>query len=159
MRTRRARSDGRSLMTIGYEGLDLPRFLRFLTSNKVEVLVDVREVAASRKKGFAKTALSQALAETGIDYTHMRALGSPSKIRKKLKTDWDYAFFFRAYDEYLDGQGEALAELQDLVATHQRVCLMCFESDHERCHRSHVADRLAQTLPEQVAIEPVNTYV
>jgi len=151
-----AHRDGHMLMTIGYEGLDLPQFLAFLTANDVEVLVDVREIAASRKRGFAKTALSRALSETGIDYTHMRNLGSPSPIRKRLRTDRDYDAFFGAYDEHLDGQREALLELQDLVSSHKRVCLMCFERDHERCHRSHVADRLAQTFSTDVAVEPLN---
>ena len=148
-----------SLLTIGYEGLELPDFLRFLAYHKINVLVDVRELAASRKKGFSKASLSQALEERGIEYMHIKALGSPGAIRKQLKTDWDYNAFFTAYDEYLDKQKDTIMMLGEVVEEKDRVCLMCFESEHERCHRSRVADRLSDLFRGHLSIEPVNTWV
>ena len=103
-----AKKQAKALLTIGYEGLDLDHFIKFLTSNKVDVLVDVREVPISRKRGFSKSRLSQALAKKGISYEHIKALGSPSPIRKRLKEDWDYEAFFSAYDEDLVEQKDAL---------------------------------------------------
>ena len=49
------------LMTIGYEGMTLKEFLDVLKRCRVSMLVDVRELAISRKPGFAKVALSAAL--------------------------------------------------------------------------------------------------
>ena len=97
-----------TVMTIGYEGLDLERFMKFLTSNAVEVLVDVREIPISRKKGFSKSRLAGALENKGIGYEHIKALGSPKPIRERLKSDWDYDAFFSAYDAYLETQVDAL---------------------------------------------------
>jgi uncharacterized protein (DUF488 family) len=154
-----ARTEDKCLLTIGYEGLDLEHFIKFLTANRAEVLVDVREVPISRKRGFSKTRLSEALAKHNINYEHIKALGSPSPIRKRLKQDWDYEAFFAAYDEHLDEQTEALKRLREIVKTHTRVCLMCFEKTHEQCHRSSVATRTAKAFHGHLAVESVNTFV
>lgn len=147
-----------TLLTIGYEGLDLPAFMKYLTWHKVEVLVDVREIPVSRKKGFSKTALTQAMTENGIGYEHLKALGSPGPIRKQLKADWDYDTFFSAYEDYLDGQSEALDTLSDLIEENRRVCLLCFEKAHEVCHRSRVADRMTKAFRGHITVEPVKTW-
>ncbi len=143
-----------TLLTMGYEGLDLPTFLEALDAKKVKVVVDVREVPISRKKGFSKTALSQAVTKKGMDYIHLRDLGSPRKIRKRLYLDGDYEAFFSAYELYLDGQGEALITLRSLIEQNQRVCLLCFEKSHENCHRSRLADRVIEHSPVRISLEP-----
>ena len=147
-----------TLLTIGYEGLDLPDFMKYLTWHKVEVLVDVREIPVSRKKGFSKSALAEAIAKKGIGYQHIKALGSPRPIRKQLKADWDYETFFSAYEDYLDGQSEALDTLSEIIEENRRVCLLCFEKAHEQCHRSRVADRMAETFQGHLTVEPVKTW-
>lgn len=147
------------LLTIGYEGLDLEHFIKFLIANNVEVLVDVRELPISRKKGFSKTRLSEALGQAGILYEHIKALGSPGPIRKRLKQDWDYDAFFAAYDKYLDEQKDALKDLCEILGEHDRVCLMCFEKSHDECHRRSVARRTVRSFRGNVSVEPVNTFV
>lgn len=147
-----------TLLTIGYEGLDFPEFIKYLTWHKVEVLVDVREIPVSRKKGFSKSALAEAMAEHGIGYEHIKALGSPGPIRKQLKADWDYETFFSAYEDYLDGQSKALDTLSEIIEENRRVCLLCFEKAHEQCHRSRVADRMAETFQGHLTVEPVETW-
>ena len=54
------------LMTIGYEGLELSEFFALLKHSKVSMIVDVRELPLSRKRGFAKAALAEGLATHGI---------------------------------------------------------------------------------------------
>ena len=70
------------LTTIGYEGASLPAFLATLKDAGVTRLLDIRELPISRRKGFSKTPLSQALAGVGIEYQHERALGAPRSIRQ-----------------------------------------------------------------------------
>lgn len=147
-----------TLLTIGYEGLDLPQFMKYLAWHKVEVLVDVREIPVSRKKGFSKSALADAMAEKGIGYEHIKALGSPGPIRKQLKSDWDYDTFFEAYEDYLNGQGDALDSLSEIIEEHRRVCLLCFEKAHEQCHRSRVAARMEHAFDGHLTVEPVKTW-
>ena len=63
------------LFTIGYEATTMAEFLDALTKAGVERVIDVRAVPNSRRPGFSKTPLRNALAEAGIDYVHLRALG------------------------------------------------------------------------------------
>lgn len=70
------------LFTIGYEDARSPaQFIEQLLDAGVERLVDIRARAQSRKRGFSKTALSNALADAGIFYEHRPELGNPTHIR------------------------------------------------------------------------------
>lgn len=130
-----------SLLTIGYEGADLHDFLDTLRAAGVTRLVDTRERAQSRRRGYSKTALSQALGEQGIGYTHLRALGTPPSLRKAYRLEHDFALLERGYHAHLATQGEALEGLGALAAR-ERVCLLCYEADPNTCHRSLIAARL-----------------
>ncbi|NQT85689.1 DUF488 domain-containing protein [bacterium] len=128
----------RRLLTIGYEGKTIKEFLGELIAGAVETLLDVRELPLSRKRGFSKRALAAALADAGIDYVHLRALGSPRDVRRKLYADGDYDAFFDAYGHHLAKQNDAIDDALSLL-DRGSVCLMCFEASHEKCHRSLVA--------------------
>lgn len=126
-----------TLMTIGYEGLDISAFLAALKSNKVAALIDVRELPLSRKKGFSKSALSAAVENAGISYLHMPALGCPRDIRHGYYRDGDWSRYEQRFNAYLTRQDAALSELAAL-AKRSRACLVCFEADYRSCHRSLV---------------------
>ncbi len=104
------------LLTIGYEGKTVDSFLALLAESGVAVLVDVREFPLSRKPGFSKTRLREALARRGIEYVPMRALGSPRDLREELREDGDYRSFFARYQEHLSQQRGPLGTLARLLA-------------------------------------------
>jgi uncharacterized protein (DUF488 family) len=130
-----------NVLTIGYEGAALEDFLSTLKRAHVGLLLDVREIALSRRKGFSKSALSAALSSFGIDYRHERALGSPKEIRQQLREDGNFQRYFRDFREYLAGQRALL----DALATELSgsVALLCYERNPAECHRSVVAQALA----------------
>lgn len=132
----------RQVFTIGYEGTDLASFLAKLASARVRQVIDVRELPVSRKRGFSKLALTAALAENGIHYLHLRDLGDPKPGREAARRG-DHRGFLRIYTRHLAGPAAqtALAEATR-QATAVRSCLLCFERDHEGCHRSIVADAI-----------------
>jgi len=133
----------KTVFTAGYEGKDIDSFLDSLSSHNIQVVVDVREIPLSRKKGFSKSILQQRLAEYDIDYIHIKALGSPSHLRKKVYQDKDFDYFFTNYEKYLESCQEELEELYEVI--NERVsCLLCFENDPYYCHRSAVADRVTR---------------
>jgi uncharacterized protein (DUF488 family) len=105
--------------------------------------VDVRELPLSRKKGFAKKALSNVLQEAGIEYLHFKPLGCPKPIRDRLKRDGRWQNYVRDFSQHLAQQAESLIELIEL-AQHNEICLLCFEADYQRCHRSLVAKAAQQ---------------
>lgn len=104
----------------------------------IRTVVDVRALPLSRKRGFSKTAFAAALARVGIAYSHMPALGCPKAVRDRYQADRDWATYTRAFLAYLDTQPAATLELVELSRT-STACLVCFEADSDRCHRTYVA--------------------
>ena len=132
------------LFTIGYESTELQLFIDCLKENCITVLIDVRDLPISRKRGFSKKSLSEALAQAGINYEHWRQLGAPREIRHELRQTKNWDKYARAYSQVLDVQKSALVDLA-VRTNSDRLCLMCFERDYKECHRSLVAERLEQT--------------
>lgn len=140
-----------TLSTIGYESTTVAAFLQALRDAGIELLVDVRAVASSRRPGFAKTRLGANLRDAGIDYLHLRALGTPPEGRAAARAG-EHGLMRRIFLDHL-GTGPAQDELEvlaDLVRSGRRVCILCFEADPAHCHRSLVADALAERLPLSV---------
>jgi uncharacterized protein (DUF488 family) len=140
-----------ALATIGYQAATVRSFLDALREAGVELLVDVRAVASSRRPGFAKSRLAANLAEAGIGYVHLRGLGTPAEGRAAARAG-QYAELRRIFREHLatPGARAELDELADLVRSSRRVCLLCFEADPEHCHRSMVAAALGALMPVEV---------
>lgn len=136
-------SSKRTVFTSGYEGKNIDEFLSNLMDNNIQTLVDVREIPLSRKKGFSKYALQKRLGEQNIKYVHIRALGSPSSLRKKLYGDKDYEYFFDKYEKHLKECKKELKELYSLI-NEKISCLLCFEKNPSSCHRSIVADKVSR---------------
>jgi uncharacterized protein (DUF488 family) len=132
----------------GYEGVDLDAFVTRLGEQRIDVLVDVRLTPISRKRGFSKTALSDAVISAGVDYVHLRGLGNPKTNRAGFGGNLQE--LAEARDRYAalltdDAAEAALDELVEL-AKRQRVAVMCFEADEQRCHRDVVLHQVRLRL-------------
>ena len=139
-----------TLATIGYQSATPDSFLRALESARVELLADIRAVASSRRPGFSKSKLAAGVAEAGIDYLHLRALGTPAEGRVAARAGRHQAMreIFLDHMETSAARAE-LAALADLVGS-RHVCILCFEADPAHCHRSIVASELARLRPVRV---------
>jgi uncharacterized protein (DUF488 family) len=139
------------LLTIGYEGSTPDAFDAALGAAGVELVVDVRAVAASRRRGFAKTALSCRLADTGIRYIHLRELGDPKPGRDAARAG-RWADFISIFSAHLATPEASLglARLSEL-AVQQRTALLCYEADAALCHRTIVAEWVARDCELVVA--------
>lgn len=142
------------LFTFGYEGLDIASFVARAKSVGVKTIVDVRELPLSRKKGFSKTSFREALAEHGIAYVHIPALGCPKSIRDDYKVNGDWGAYTRSFMQYLATQEATVRELVK-ISKATSACLVCFEADHTMCHRTYVA-RAARKLggPQVMHLTP-----
>jgi len=130
------------LFTIGYQGLTLESLTWVLSARGVRRLIDVRLNPFSRKPGFSKVALSEYLAEHGIEYVHMRELGNPPDIRELYKTG-EIEQGNRLFRACLrNGHSGAVDQLVELAGD-GNVALMCMEADYRVCHRYVVADEAA----------------
>jgi uncharacterized protein (DUF488 family) len=131
------------IFTFGYEGLSLDAFIQRLSAAGVETVVDVRANPLSRKPGFSKRALAAALNAVGIAYIHVPAMGCPKLVRDRYKRDADWAAYTRGFLAHLKGERETLAEISG-IAERSSSCLICFEADFNRCHRTYVARAAAK---------------
>ncbi|HEX8901095.1 DUF488 domain-containing protein [Vitreimonas sp.] len=132
------------LWTIGYENVGVPEFVAALKEAKIKTLVDVREIANSRRAGYSKKALAASLDEAGIAYVHMKPLGTPKAGREAARKG-DTKTMRRIFEAKLaEPESQlALAETADL-AKKGRVCIMCLEHDWRDCHRAIVAEHLGE---------------
>jgi uncharacterized protein (DUF488 family) len=131
------------LFTIGYEGAPQAEVIDRLKTAGVEVLVDVRAIAASRRAGFSKTVLGSSLNDAGVDYVHLRGLGTPKAGRDAARKGRT-AEMRAIYDDWM---AEPVAQLDyarlKAIASERKAALLCFEADHAGCHRAVLAEKLA----------------
>jgi uncharacterized protein (DUF488 family) len=131
----------KKLFTIGYEQTPSKAVLDELEQSGVKLLVDVRAVVSSRRPGFSKNQLAAGLDERGISYLHLRGLGTPKEGRLAARSG-KYDALHRIYAKHLKTPQarQDLDELSALVNKAGPVCLLCYERDHQHCHRQWIAE-------------------
>ena len=131
------------IFTIGYEGSTVGEFLAALQAAGVERVVDVRALPLSRRPGFSKSPLRAALAEAGIDYVHLKALGTPSEGRTAARAGRheDMARIYAGQLELPEAMAQG-AQLLDLAAD-KPSAVLCMERDPAHCHRTLLLDAIA----------------
>lgn len=138
------------LATIGYEGASAEDFLATLRQAGVVTLVDVRQVPTSRRAGYSKTRLREALEAEGIRYVHLVGLGDPKEGRDAARQG-RFAEFRRIFTRHLKtDKAQADLEIAAGLAESDGACLLCYERQPEFCHRSMVADALAHRIGVEV---------
>lgn len=134
------------LATIGYEAATQDQVIQRLKDAGVEVLIDVRAVAASRRAGFSKGVLAASLAAAGIDYVHLRQLGTPKAGRDAVRHG-RVTEMHAIYEAHLSEPGAQLELAKAAeIAGGRKAALLCYEADHRHCHREIVAERLCGEL-------------
>ncbi|MEZ5893443.1 MAG: DUF488 domain-containing protein [Parvularculaceae bacterium] len=130
------------ISTIGYEGVSLEEFIATLKVARVDIVIDVRERAQSRRKGFSKNALADALEVAGIEYEHFPELGDPKEGRDAARSG-DIGAFQRIYSQRIK-QKDALAAIDEIIdiSISSHACLLCFERNPNVCHRKLITDVL-----------------
>lgn len=137
------------LSTIGYEGATLDDFIATMSEARIKVLVDIRERAQSRRRGFSKTALSEALNAAGIQYIHLRELGDPKPGRDAARRG-DWAEFRRVFKNVLKSkEAQDAVDLITKMAATKSICLLCYERDQKTCHRKMVSEIVESRLSKK----------
>jgi uncharacterized protein (DUF488 family) len=134
------------IFTIGYEGSTVGEFLAALQQAGVKQVIDVRALPLSRRPGFSKSPLRAALEEAGIEYVHLKALGTPAEGRSAARNG-RHEEMARIYSGQLElpeaiAQGAQMLEL----AKEKTSALLCFERDPAHCHRTLLLKAVAPTV-------------
>jgi uncharacterized protein (DUF488 family) len=136
----------KTIATIGYESDTQGAVIGKLKDADVKVLIDVRAIASSRRAGFSKSLLAASLAEAGIEYVHLRDLGTPKAGRDAAHAG-RVEEMLHMYREHLE---EPAAQIQLAraaeIAGDRKAALLCYEADARGCHRQVIAQRLSEEL-------------
>ena len=133
-----------TIYTIGYEATTMADFLAALHRAGVERVIDVRALPLSRRPGFSKSSLAASLAGAGIDYVHLKALGTPKRGRDAAKKG-DVATLEAVYDDQLAlPEAEAAAAIMLDLAAERPSALLCYERDPQHCHRTLLLDAVGE---------------
>jgi uncharacterized protein (DUF488 family) len=146
------------LATIGVYGFDGDSFLERLQQADVRLLLDVRQRRGVRGPDYAwanSLRLQAALAEAGIAYEHHRELAPTTELRhlqyaeddrqgvgKRSRRELAAEYTRRYTAEILDPVD--LEPIVSALPSSGTTTLFCVERDPEACHRSLVAQRLAE---------------
>lgn len=146
------------VFTIGYQQRNLKELIDELKHAGVDTLIDVRETAWSRKPGFSKSQLHNALSGHGIEYIHAPVAGNPRRFRRQARSQEEC---LALYSGYLSESPKVLREFHGLLATRfaadKRICLLCYERDPDDCHRSILLERWSESRNASVSIRHLAT--
>lgn len=146
------------MATIGVYGFDVDTFLGRLRDADVGVLLDVRQRRGVRGPEYAwanSRRLQAALADAGVAYEHHPELAPTTELRhvqyaedaargvgKRSRRELAAEYARRYTAEILDHAD--LAPVVESLPDSGTAALLCVERDAEACHRSLVAQRLAE---------------
>ncbi len=138
------------IFTIGYEAATMRDFLAALKSAGVERVIDVRALPLSRRPGFSRTPLRGALEEAGVEYVHLKALGTPAAGRDAARKG-RHDELKRIYAGQLE-LPEAIAQSAQMLelAAERPSALLCFERETAVCHRTLL---LAAVAPDAEIVD------
>ena len=151
-------SSGPIVATIGVYGFDAESFLRWLQEAAVELVFDVRQRRGVRGPEYAwanSRRLQEALADAGIFYEHRPELAPTTELRRLQYAEDDRLGVGRRSRQKLGAEytRRYTAEILDHVdllpiasglSGLGKPALLCVERDPEACHRSLIAQRLAE---------------
>jgi uncharacterized protein (DUF488 family) len=152
-----------TIATIGVYGHDRDSFLAALSKAEVDLLLDVRQRRGVRGSEYAwanAKRLQDALAETGIGYTHVKELAPTTELRElQYREDARRGEGKRSRTvlapEYVERYEAEILEPLDLEPIvnwigASKAALLCVERDPEACHRSLIAERLQRDFGFEV---------
>ena len=128
------------IFTIGHSNQDSQRFLKLLTDNFIQILVDVRSSPHSRfASQFDATTLKRTLADRGIKYLYMgnELGGRPSEPSLYDKEGHALYYLMARSPLLLKAVGRLLKGSEN-----HRIALMCSEEDPSACHRYLLVGRI-----------------
>jgi len=132
------------IFSIGYEGRSLEEFIALLRDAGVERLIDVRDAPFSRKPGFSKAPLEQALKAAGIEYFGAPELGTDKASRERHRDGGNGGMdaVLEEYRRKLEGN-VGLFRAVEKMARARPSAIMCYEADAGNCHRQVIEEKMA----------------
>src|SRR5688500_18299944 len=130
--------------SVGHGTRPVAELIAVLNEAGITALADVRSIPGSRRHPqFGRAALTSSLAESGIEYLHLRGLGG----RRDAVLDSPHVALkvdaFRGYADHM-ASAEFAADYERLgaLARQKPTACMCAETHWSKCHRRMLSDRM-----------------
>ncbi len=143
-RSRRLKRCSKAVYTAGYEGKSVDYFFNSLLKRGIELIIDVRANAISRRYGFSKQQFGEIAGRLKLGYQHLPSLGIPRTNRYNLNDDISYKRLLDKYEREMLPKHEEEIEQVGYLMQGSPAVLVCFEKDIEHCHRSRLAIAVAR---------------
>jgi uncharacterized protein (DUF488 family) len=138
----------KEIFTIGFAKKSAEDLINKLKTNNVTKILDVRLSPNSQQSGYAKQdTLEYILRLNGIKYEHNALLAPTKQILKDYRKDKDWEKYEKSFNLLLDERKSRIKINFDNIED-RRICLLCTESEPNRCHRRLVAEYLAKQLKD-----------
>ena len=132
-----------AVYTVGYEGKSVDAFFNHLLDQGMEAIIDVRANPVSRKYGFSGLRMKKIGESLGLEYRHSPRLGVPSSERASLSDFASYQHLLSRYElQTLPQRKQEVNEVGTFMFRIPSV-LVCVERDVNCCHRSRLANAVA----------------
>jgi len=135
----------KQIFTVGHSTRTLDEFIALLQAHGIETLADIRRFPGSRRHPqFGKDSLRDSIADAGIAYHWLEALGGRRSV-KNLSTEnsgWRVKAFHAYADYTRTPEFQKALSLLEGLAGKQRTAYMCAEAQWTQCHRRLVSDAL-----------------
>lgn len=138
------------IYTVGYERRDGDQLIDALQNLNIEHLADVRDRPISRKPDFRAAALCARCEAAEIEYWSWTELGSTERQRERLRETGDIRYFHKVFRQYATRSLTEDIDRLASIAARKSVALLCYEREHDECHRRTIADLLADRLDASV---------
>ncbi len=134
-----------AVYTAGYEGKSIDAFSNDILKRGINVVVDIRANPISRKYGFSRLRFSEICKKLGFEYRHVPTLGIPTDARAGLSDFASYQRLLKQYEQVM--LPERATDVEEVGRLMRRLpaVLVCVERDARWCHRSRLAEAVAQT--------------
>lgn len=138
------------MYTIGYEGISIDAFFNYLLKRGISMIVDIRANPVSRKYGFSGSQFNKLCKKLNFAYRHIPTLGISGSARRNLRDLASYQRLLNRYEKAMLPRRSAEIEDVGRLMRQQPSVLVCVEKNVRCCHRSRLAEAVAQTTGLEV---------
>ena len=134
------------IFTIGFTKKSAEEFFKILRDNSINHVADIRLNNRGQLAGYTKEKdLIYFLSLFQIRYAHWTDFAPTKEIRDRYRSDRNFDNYKRDYLTLLENR-QAVSQLDRNIFAENRICLLCSESEYDKCHRRLAAEAIAKYI-------------
>lgn len=139
------------IFTIGFTKKDAKTFFELLQKNKIDLLLDIRINNVSQLAGFAKgNDLGYFINEIlNAKYIHDTRFAPTKELLDSYRDkNINWLEYEKEFNKIIEDRRIVDIFQDNYYKNYERVCLLCSESEADKCHRRLIAEYLKENLSD-----------